>query len=577
MLRPLPFCFSISVLIFNAAALCGEPAAIPDDKAQKEALATIKDIFKADYAKSKPEERQVLAKKLLDWVKECTDKPALRYELLNEAVLISAKAGDVNAALSTVDRLAENFQIDRAALTKAVLAAAETATKDPELVRLISSLKTLQEKPDDPAANLIVGLNYCLNRADWVRGLPAVAKGSDVVLKNLAAKELSNPTDPKEQAAVGEGWWNLSVREANKNKKQALREHARLWYERALPGINGPEKATLTARVDEIIATSPPVPKILLPATEAGLKWLAAHQESDGHWNTILYGAASPVDTACTGFALLAFVRAGNSETGGAYQKNVVKAIEWLKANQATNGCVYAKTDAGGHRGIGYPHGIAGIALAEAAGASKNADTLKLAQKAIDYSLKVHMDLAGGFRYTEKQAGCISVSGWYFQQMKAAKTAGLTVAPQSFELASKFLSSLEKKENGLSVYTYQPEKDSNRRRTMIGCATRLLFGAKKQDIAPSIEATATTHGYPAWGAGGESCDLYYWHYGTLAMSLIGGDAARQWHDALVKALNEGQCKTGDDTGSWPVVGDFSQEWGRVGQTAVACIALIASE
>src|SRR6185369_8187941 len=119
------------------------------------------------------------------------------------------------------------------------------------------------------------GLNYCLNRADWVRGLPAVAKGSDVVLKNLAAKELSNPTDPKEQAAVGEGWWNLSMREANKNKKQSLREHARLWYERALPGINGPEKATLTARVDEIIATSPPVPKFLQPATEAGLKWLA--------------------------------------------------------------------------------------------------------------------------------------------------------------------------------------------------------------------------------------------------------------------------------------------------------------
>ncbi|MBI3828003.1 MAG: hypothetical protein HY291_00705 [Planctomycetes bacterium] len=52
-------------------------------------------------------------------------------------------------------------------------------------------------------------------------------------------------------------------------------------------------------------------------ATEGGvdraLKWLAAHQEVDGHWDCVKYGGKQ-ADVAVTGMALLAFLGAGHTE-----------------------------------------------------------------------------------------------------------------------------------------------------------------------------------------------------------------------------------------------------------------------
>ena len=42
---------------------------------------------------------------------------------------------------------------------------------------------------------------------------------------------------------------------------------------------------------------------------------------------------------------------------------------------------------------------------------------------------------------------------------------------------------------------------------------------------------------------------------------------------MMPALVNNQCKQGDDAGSWNPVGDFSTEWGRVGQTALGALCL----
>jgi hypothetical protein len=316
------------------------------------------------------------------------------------------------------------------------------------------------------------------------------------------------------------------------------------------------------------------------------LRWLARHQEPDGRWDTLKYGASVKTDTACTGLALLSFLGSGHTEKVGPYRENVRRAVAWLKSKQNAEGLVFDSTDAGDHRGVGYPHAIAGMALAEAAGMARVADTVQAAQRAIDYSTKVHQQGEGyerlGFRYQPKQAGDLSVTGWYVMQLKSAKVSGLKVDVAAFDGAIRFLDSVEKKGAGgdqgygpASIYWYQPTDEhghSAHRLTAIGTLCRQFLGWKEAELAPSVEWFANKGGVPnGWGEG--KTDLYYWYYGSLCTFLQGGEVWKRWNAGMKKTLCDNQRVGGDEAGSWDPVGDYSNEWGRVGQTALACLCL----
>lgn len=320
-------------------------------------------------------------------------------------------------------------------------------------------------------------------------------------------------------------------------------------------------------------------------AVNAALAWLAKHQEPDGHWDTKKYASDMKTDTACTGFALLAFLGAGHTEKVGQYRDNVRRAVSWLKSKQNADGLIFDTTDAGAHRAVGYPHAIAGMAVAEAAGMANIADTRLAAQKAVDYSVK-HQNGDGyersGFRYQMKQAGDLSVSGWYVMQLKSAKVAGLNIDQQVFEGAIKFLDSVEKKNQGVdkgygpaSVYWYQPANEHSHtahRLTAIGNLCRQFLGWKKEDLEPSVQWFVDKGGIPDnWGE--NKTDLYYWYYGTLCTFQQKGDVWKLWNEAMKKTLCGNQRINGDENGSWDPIGDYSKEWGRVGQTALACLCL----
>ena len=317
---------------------------------------------------------------------------------------------------------------------------------------------------------------------------------------------------------------------------------------------------------------------------ELGLTWLAYHQEADGHWDTVKHGASQKTDTAMTGLALLAFAGAGHSERVGRYRDNVKRAVAWLKSKQQANGLIFDATDAGSQRGIGYPHAIATLGLVEAAGMGNVKETRAAAQRAVDYATELHQQGEGsdklGWRYSATQAGDLSVTGWYVMAMKSAKIAGLHVNPAAFEGAIKFIESVEIKDGadayGATHFAYQPGSEhpgSAHRLTAIGALVRQFCGWKKEETQGSVDWFVNKGGVPAWGANGESVDLYYWYYGSMCAFQQGGDVWNRWNHAMIKALTENQCKTGDDAGSWPVMGEFSGEWGRVGQTALSALCL----
>ncbi len=321
-------------------------------------------------------------------------------------------------------------------------------------------------------------------------------------------------------------------------------------------------------------------------AVEAALKWLAKHQEADGHWDAWKH-AGRKVDTAVTGFALLAFLSAGHTEKVGEYKDNVERAVAWLISKQAANGLLFNTADEGEHRGIGYPGAIATLALVEAAGMANVAGTRAAAQKAINYCTDIHQHGAGadkqGWRYAAKQEGDISVTSWFLMALKSAKMAGLIVNQPSFDGAIKFIDKCEIKNAGdgeyatASRYSYKPDSGSNPRRCAIGNLIRHFLGWKKEDLQSSVELFVQEGGVPNWGNHGETADLYYWYHGTLCVFQQGGDVWTRWNESMKKALVENQCKSrhyyDHDAGSWIPVGSYAGDWGRVGQTALSALCL----
>jgi hypothetical protein len=277
-----------------------------------------------------------------------------------------------------------------------------------------------------------------------------------------------------------------------------------------------------------------------------------------------------------TALALLAFLGAGNSEKTGTWRSSVSKAVSWLKSKQE-NGLIFDRTDAGGHRAVAYPTAIATLALCEAAGMGKQLGAFGAAQAAVNYCTREHQQGDStdrlGWRYSAKMGGDLSVSGWFILALQSAKSAGLLVDSFSIKGAKDFLDSVEVKEKGVSRYSYQPGKEPSSRRGAIGNLVRLALGTPKEQLAASIEAFVAEGGVPKWSNDGSSVDLYYWYFGTSCVFQHGGELWNRWNDGLKKALVDNQSKQGDDAGSWPIIGDFSTEWGRVGQTALGCLCL----
>lgn len=323
-------------------------------------------------------------------------------------------------------------------------------------------------------------------------------------------------------------------------------------------------------------------------ASNHALQWLAYHQEADGHWDVKKYGAAHRNDTAITGLALLAFLGAGHTEKIGEHKDSVQRAVKWLIAHQTENGLIRcAADDSATHRSGGYPMAIATLALCEATGMANIDVTRNAAQKAIDYCVNIHQAGDGsdkrGWRYSAKMEGDTSVTGWFIMALKTARVSGLKVPHDAFDGAIRFIESVEVKEAGAgngyapaSHFKYMPNADhpaSAHRLTAIATLARQFLGWSKDDLQASVEWFIEKGGLPAYGGNGEKVDLYYWYYGSMAAFQQDIGLFQKWGHALLDSLLPTQCKDGDDAGSWNPSGDYSGEWGRVGQTALSALCL----
>lgn len=303
--------FAWILILAAAGSLQEDPRLpVPDAAAQKESEKLVRDLFKEEYARKAPADRQLLARKLFQQAQESKDSPAPRYVLLKESADLAAEVQDLSDCIKALDELAKTFRVEGWKLKFAALAAASKSarttedslalagsylrlvdeavaaedldiakksidaaaaaarkgkdlslvakaqSRDKELAeakarteKLKKARETLARTPDDAASCLVLGQHECFVKGNWKEGLALLAKGSDAALKDLAAKDLSEPTAATPQVSVGDGWWDLSEKESAPAVRERLRQRAHAWYEKAAPALSGLHKTKVDKRL----------------------------------------------------------------------------------------------------------------------------------------------------------------------------------------------------------------------------------------------------------------------------------------------------------------------------------------
>lgn len=289
---------------------------VPDSSAQKATEKEIREIFKEEYARTGASDKTSLARKLVKQADDSKEAPATRFVLLREARDLLVQSGDLAGALTILDTLCSDYDLERVKFRTTSLAAMASAARTPEehqkiaqaylvladeaaaaadwdaaqkaalaagplarkskdlnLVRRADSKgrelaelknssdqvqkaeETLARNPEDREANAILGEFRCLVRGDWEKGLPLLLKGAPSDLVTLAGKDGANPTEPPDQAKLGDLWWDLAEKKSGPSREN-LRKRAAFWYEKAAGGVTGLTKAKVIKRLQEAAPNS---------------------------------------------------------------------------------------------------------------------------------------------------------------------------------------------------------------------------------------------------------------------------------------------------------------------------------
>jgi hypothetical protein len=330
-------------------------------------------------------------------------------------------------------------------------------------------------------------------------------------------------------------------------------------------------------------------------AVDAGLDWLARHQNPEGYWDCDGFEAQCETgkcggpgymlyDPGVTGLALLAFLGAGEHHKWGRHRKTVRNGLEYLKAIQDGEGCFGPRTT---DRFI-YNHGAAALAMVEAYALTGSPFLKQSAQNAVDFIVKCqNPGLAWRYGVRPKDNDT-SVTGWMVMALKSAKEAGkLRVPAAGFAGAEAWLDKVTEPEYGKVGYDRRgngpsrPEDivdrfpdDRSEPLTAIGILSRIFMGEDPGMSRVIRKGTALCLKCPPrWDETDGSIDMYYWYFGSMAMFQVGGKPWKAWNVAMKDAILPHQQKVGCLKGSWDPVGPWGREGGRVYSTAMMTMCL----
>jgi hypothetical protein len=325
-------------------------------------------------------------------------------------------------------------------------------------------------------------------------------------------------------------------------------------------------------------------------AVADGLRWLALHQAPDGRWslnhfNRTARTAPLPAgravvcncggqssrdsDIAATAFGILPFLGAGYTHKAGPqkpdYSKTVNAGLRFLLTKQGREGSFGTEM---------YANALATIAVCEAFGMTTDAKLKAPAQRAVNFIVAAQDPAGGGWRYAPRQAGDLSVTGYYLTALKSAQMAGLNVSKKVLAQAEKFVGTCATADKGFS---YVPGGGASPTMTAVGTLCQFYQGVNPRN--PTLQAgVALLKKTPP----GSRNDLYYEYYASQALFHVGGENWKSWNDGdggmrelLLKKQDQGGTLGRDhQKGSWfTALQPQSAQGGRVMYTALALLVL----
>jgi hypothetical protein len=309
-------------------------------------------------------------------------------------------------------------------------------------------------------------------------------------------------------------------------------------------------------------------------AVSKALEYLKTKQKADGSWGTQGQGAM-------TGFALLSFFGRCETPDSPFYGDNVMKGILYLIELQKKNkeGIIAVQPES---TGAAYEHGIACYALGEMYSLARmGSKSLPGMREAFEKGVKViieNQNGTGGWDYyganlAKGQKGSnrddLSVSGWNYQALKAAKLSGVNVPNlhKAIDRCVKYLEGTQTKEGGFG----SPNREGGYNQwdltgvSVLGLQT--LGHGKTAAIKKGIKWASDFHHKepPTWS----NVNLYAWYYYAQIYFQAGGAEQKYWNETALPEILKNQAADG----SWPAAKGAAAGGDKIMSTALCTLML----
>jgi hypothetical protein len=268
-------------------------------------------------------------------------------------------------------------------------------------------------------------------------------------------------------------------------------------------------------------------------AVQRALEWLARTQNEDGSWG-------KTYKVAMTGFAVLCFLGHGDTPDSAEYGRQVTQGVDFLMAVSAKNEGLMATVPSS--NAACYEHGIATYALGEVyAMARFGQKNLGPVVEAFDRGVRIILQgqtEAGGWLYNYKPGanGDMSVTGWQYQALKAARQTRLNfpTLEKQIQKTERFLLNMRGPRGG---FGYQDPADSASL-TGVGVLGLQMFNPQDHRLAiiEGLQFILDSYGRKRWAG----ADVYAWYYNTQAAFNFGGAAWERWNAVFQKELLQNQ-------------------------------------
>jgi hypothetical protein len=237
--------------LFTAQPIRAGTVPMPSGAQMRAQVADLKRAFATAWSDQTTAGRRVLARRLFEEGLRRRAEPPVLAAMLTEALRLAAESDELELIALIPDQMMAVFAgYEAVGERRAVLARLRSRP-------LGQAVLALGERPDDPAANGLVGRHLALELGRWEPAFPLLAKSEDGEWARAARMELARPARPAEQLATAQAWRELARRVARGEDRLALGARARGWLERVQPQLEGVQREEADRALAELARDMP--------------------------------------------------------------------------------------------------------------------------------------------------------------------------------------------------------------------------------------------------------------------------------------------------------------------------------